>query len=102
MAQHPMHRSLNRHHLIAGGDMWAMFVALMISLSIWAAFRSAQGAVIAIFAYVGLVAVVRLFTKIDPHFVRVWIRSRKYNSYYPARSGMMARNRLAGDTRWRS
>jgi type IV secretion system protein VirB3 len=82
----PIHRSGNRSNLFMGGDReLVMFAGLLAGALIFTAqdlLATAYGIVLwffALFAFRGM-------AKADPKMRQVYIRHRRYKSYYPARS----------------
>lgn len=82
----PIRRAGNRHNLFMGGDReLVMFSGLIAAILVFAAQD-----LIAVFAGVGLwfaaLWVLRRMAKSDPNMRAVYLRQRRYNAYYPARS----------------
>lgn len=82
----PIHRTGNRDNLFMGGDReLVMFSALLAFTLIFAA-QAVLAAVIGVMLWFGTLFVLRLMAKSDPKLRKVYLRHRKYKSYYPARS----------------
>jgi len=82
----PIRQSGNRPNLFMGGDReLVMFSGLLAFTLIFSAFEfkaTLFGIVLWAFALYAL----RLMAKNDPLLRQVYLRHRKYNAYYPARS----------------
>ncbi len=82
----PIRRAGNRHNLFMGGDReLVMFSGLLAAILVFATQEW-----IALFLGVGLwllsLRMLRLMAKADPQLRFVYMRQRRYQSYYPARS----------------
>ena|SRR5471030_1076307 len=91
----PIRKSANRHNLFLEGDReMVMFSALLCAVLVfaaqsWYAFFSG-----ATFWFISL-WLLRLMAKSDPKMRYVYLRSRKYKYYYPARSTPFRKNTAA-------
>lgn len=82
----PIRRAGNRHNLFMGGDReLVMFSGLLAAILVFAAQDW-----IALFVGIGLwfcsLNLLRLMAKSDPQMRLVYLRQRRYQSYYPPRS----------------
>lgn len=82
----PIRRAGNRHNLFMGGDReLVMFSGLLAAILVFATQDW-----IALFIGIGLwflsLWMLRLMAKADPQLRLVYLRQRRYQPYYPARS----------------
>ncbi len=79
-------RSGNRPNLFMGGDReLVMFSGLLAFALIFSAFEL-QATIFGIGLWVFALFALRLMAKHDPQLRQVYLRHRRYKSYYPARS----------------
>ena len=82
----PIRRAGHREHLFMGGDReLVMFSGLLAGALIFSA-QDVQATVFGITLWVGALFVFRLMAKADPKMRPVYLRHRRYQGYYPARS----------------
>jgi type IV secretion system protein VirB3 len=82
----PIRRAGNRHNLFMGGDReLVMFSGLMAFALIFSA-QELRATVFGLPLWFGALYMCRLMAKSDPRLRSVYMRHRKYRSYYPARS----------------
>ena len=82
----PIRRAGNRDNLFMGGDReLVMFSGLMAFALIFSA-QELRATVIGLLLWFGASFACRLMAKSDPKLRRVYLRSRRYQRYYPARS----------------
>lgn len=82
----PIRRAGNRHNLFMGGDReLVMFSGLMAFALIFSA-QELRATVFGLLLWFGALYMCRLMAKSDPRLRSVYMRHRKYRSYYPARS----------------
>lgn len=82
----PLRRSGNRHNLFMGGDReLVMFAGLLAGALIFSA-QDLRATVFGVMLWVAALFVLRLMAKADPKLRHVYLRHRRYRSYYPARS----------------
>jgi type IV secretion system protein VirB3 len=82
----PIRRAGNRHNLFMGGDReLVMFSGLMAFALIFSA-QELRATVVGLLLWFGSLFLCRLMAKSDPRLRFVYMRHRKYESYYPARS----------------
>ncbi|WP_026133594.1 conjugal transfer protein TrbD [Janthinobacterium sp. CG3] len=82
----PIRRAGNRHNLFMGGDReLVMFTGLMAFALIFSA-QEVRATVVGLGLWFGALYMFRKMAKSDPRMRQVYIRHRKYKSYYPARS----------------
>lgn len=82
----PIHRAAHRHTLFMGGDReMVMFSGLLAAILVFAA-QTWYAFAIGVCLWFGAVFLLRLMAKSDPCMRQVYLRQRRYQSYYPARS----------------
>ncbi|KTD38604.1 conjugal transfer protein TrbD [Legionella nautarum] len=82
----PIRRSSNRPNLFLGGDReLVMFSGLLAAILIFASQDWCALIVGVGFWFTGL-WVLRLMAKSDPYMRAIYLRQRRYQSYYPARA----------------
>ncbi|PJE09578.1 conjugal transfer protein TrbD [Legionella sp.] len=82
----PIRRSSNRPNLFLGGDReLVMFSGLLAAILIFASQDWRAFIVGLVFWFLGL-WVLRLMAKSDPYMRAIYLRQRRYQAYYPARS----------------
>ena len=82
----PIRRAGNRDNLFMGGDReLVMFSGLMAFALIFSA-QELRATVIGLLLWFGTLFACRLMAKSDPKLRLVYLRSRRYQRYYPARS----------------
>lgn len=82
----PIRRAGNRDNLFMGGDReLVMFSGLMAGALIFSA-QEMRATIFGILLWFGALFVFRLMAKYDPKMRHVYLRHRRYKSYYPARS----------------
>lgn len=82
----PIRRAGARHNLFMGGDReLVMFSGLMAFALIFSA-QELRATVFGLLLWFGALYMCRLMAKSDPRLRSVYMRHRKYRSYYPARS----------------
>lgn len=86
LIQVPIHRFSFRHNLVLGCDReLIMFAGLMVFALIFSA-QTIPAAVYGIVFWTISLFLLRLMAKSDPQMRAVYMRHRRYNKYYPARS----------------
>lgn len=82
----PIRRAGNRENLFMGGDReLVMFSGLLAGALIFSA-QQLNAAIFGIIFWFASLFLLRLMAKSDPRLRHVYLRHRKYKSYYPARS----------------
>ncbi len=82
----PSRRAGNRPNLFMGGDReLVMFSGLLAFALIFSALE-VRATVVGLLLWFGALFACRLMAKSDPLLRQVYMRHRKYKSYYPARS----------------
>ena len=82
----PIHRVGNRHNLFMGGDReLVMFAGLLAAALIFSA-QEVRATIFGLLLWFGALYACRLMAKFDVQMRQVYLRSRTYRKYYPARS----------------
>lgn len=82
----PIRRAGNRENLFMGGDReLVMFSGLLAGALVFSA-QEVRATVFGIGLWFGALFVCRLMAKSDPKLRHVYLRHRRYQAYYPARS----------------
>ena len=82
----PIHRAGNRPNLFMGGDReLVMFTGLLAAALIFSA-QELKATIFGTLLWFTSLYLLRLMAKSDPQMRRVYMRHRRYRTYYPARS----------------
>ncbi|MDD4616138.1 MAG: conjugal transfer protein TrbD [Alphaproteobacteria bacterium] len=82
----PIRRAGNRDNLFMGGDReLVMFSGLMAFALIFSA-QELKATITGLLLWFGAIYAFRAMAKADPKMRQVYMRHRRYKSYYPARS----------------
>ena len=82
----PIHRAGNRPNLFMGGDReLVMFTGLVAGALVFSA-QEVKATVFGVLLWIVALYLLRLMAKSDPKMRAVYMRHRKYKTYYPARS----------------
>lgn len=88
----PIRRAGNRDNLFIGGDReLVMFSGLLAGALIFSA-QDVRATAFGILLWFGALFALRLMAKADPKLRRVYLRHRRYQAYYPARSTPFRQN----------
>jgi type IV secretory pathway TrbD component len=88
----PIRRAGNRDNLFMGGDReLVMFSGLLAGALIFSA-QDVRATAFGILLWFGALFALRLMAKADPKLRRVYLRHRRYQAYYPARSTPFRQN----------
>jgi len=82
----PVHRSGIRPHLLLGGDRELVLLTGLMALTLTMAAMNPASAAIGIFLWFASLGALRLMAKADPRMRDVYLRARRYRSYYPPRA----------------
>lgn len=82
----PIRRSGNRPSLFMGGDRELVMFSGLLSAILVFAVNDWLACIAGIGMWFGSLKGLRLMAKADPYMRAVYLRHRKYQSYYPARS----------------
>lgn len=80
-----IHRSVNRPVLFFGGDGPLMKLSVMISGTLIIFILDWRSAIAGVVFWIVSVYLLRRMAKADPYARDVFMRNRRYKSYYPAR-----------------
>jgi type IV secretory pathway TrbD component len=82
----PIHRAGNRPNLFMGGDReLVMFTGLVAGALVFSA-QEVKATIFGVSLWIVALYLLRLMAKSDPKMRAVYMRHRKYKTYYPARS----------------
>ena len=88
----PIRRAGNRDNLFMSGDReLVMFSGLLAGALIFSA-QDVRATAFGILLWFGALFALRLMAKADPKLRRVYLRHRRYQAYYPARSTPFRQN----------
>jgi len=85
-----IHQSANRPNTLLGGDRELVLLAIMIAFTLGLSLASLWGVAVAALFWVGAVAALQRMGKADPLLRQVYVRHIRYQSWYPAKSGIHA------------
>ena len=82
----PIHKSGIRPHLLLGGDRELVLLTGLMAGTLTVAAMNPLTAAIGIALWFGVLGALHLMAKADPRLRHVYLRARRYRSYYPAHS----------------
>lgn len=82
----PIRRAGNRVSHFMGGDRELVMFAGLLAFALIFSTQDLRATIVGIGLWVGALFVCRLMFKADPKLRHVYLRSRRYAAYYPARS----------------
>jgi type IV secretory pathway TrbD component len=82
----PIRRAGNRHNLFMGGDRELVMFAGLLAFALVFSAQELRATVLGVLLWFAALYALRLMAKSDPKLRSVYLRHRKYKSYYPARS----------------
>lgn len=82
----PIRRAGNRHNLFMGGDRELVMFSGLLAFALIFSAQELRATVIGLLLWFGALFACRLMAKSDPKLRFVYLRNRKYATYYPARS----------------
>ena len=85
-----IHPSANRPNQILGGDRELVLATLLISASLAFSLATLWGVGLAVFFWIGALAVLQRMGKADPVLRQVYMRHIRYRSFYPAKSAIFS------------
>lgn len=87
----PVSRALNRPNLIAGGERKLVLLSALICFAlIFSALNWLTG-IAAVIIWFASIAALRQMAKADPQMSEIYMRSIKYQGYYPAKPRVQIR-----------
>ncbi|WP_432737292.1 conjugal transfer protein TrbD [Maridesulfovibrio sp. FT414] len=81
-----IHRSLHRKTLVMGGDRELVMLSAVIALTVGVGGKTMPSIAAAIVYWIVSLLIFRRMAKEDPQMLQVWLRHRKQQDFYPARS----------------
>lgn len=82
----PIRRVGNRHNLFMGGDRELVMFAGLCAFALIFSAQELRATVVGLLLWFGTLFACRIMAKADPKMRFVYMRQRKYKTYYPARS----------------
>jgi type IV secretion system protein VirB3 len=82
----PIRRAGNRHNLFMGGDRELVMMAGLLAFALIFQAQELQATVAGLLLWFGALFACRRMAKADPQLRFVYMRHRRYQPYYPARS----------------
>lgn len=82
----PIRRAGNRENLFMGGDRELVMFSGLVAFALIFSAQELRATVIGLLLWFGALFACRLMAKSDPKLRFVYLRHRKYEPYYPARS----------------
>jgi type IV secretion system protein VirB3 len=95
-----IHQSANRPNQILGADREFVLITVLTAVSLAFSLGTWWGFVLAIAFWISAVAVLQRMGKADPQLRQIYIRHIRYQSFYPAKSGIYSPC-LQTPARWR-
>ena len=83
-----IHQSANRPNTLLGADRELVLLAIMIAFTLGLSLATWSGAAVAALFWFGAVAALQRMGKADPMLRQVYMRHIRYQSWYPAKSGI--------------
>jgi len=88
----PIRRAGNRHNLFMGGDRELVMFSMLMAFALIFSAQEIRASVVGLVLWFGSLFVFRVMAKSDPKMRQVYLRHRRYKSYYPARSTPFRKN----------
>jgi type IV secretory pathway TrbD component len=95
-----IHQSANRPNTLLGADRELVLLAVMIAFALGLSLATWWGIVVAALFWLGAVAVLQRLGKTDPLLRQVYLRHIRYQSWYPAKSGIYSVN-VTNPMKWK-
>jgi len=89
----PIRRAGNRENLFLGGDRELVMFAGLLAFALIFSAQELRATLFGLILWFGALFVCRLMAKADPKMRPVYLRHRRYQAYYPARSTPFRDNR---------
>lgn len=89
----PIRRAGNRENLFLGGDRELVMFAGLLAFALIFSAQELRATVFGLGLWFGALFACRLMAKADPKMRPVYLRHRRYQAYYPARSTPFRDNR---------
>lgn len=81
-----IHRSLHRKVLVMGGDRELVMLSALISLIVGVGGMTVSSAIAGLIFWIIIVFILQKMAKEDPQMFPIYLRHRKQQDFYPARS----------------
>jgi type IV secretion system protein TrbD len=88
----PIRRAGNRDNLFMGGDRELVLFSGLVAFALIFSAQELRATIVGLVLWFGSLFLFRLMAKVDPKLRFVYIRSRRYKTYYPARSTLFRVN----------
>ena len=88
----PIRRAGNRDNLFMGGDRELVMFSGLLAVALIFSAQDVRATAFGILLWFGALFALRLMAKADPKLRRVYLRHRRYQAYYPARSTPFRQN----------
>jgi type IV secretion system protein VirB3 len=95
-----IHQSANRPNQILGADRELVLITILTAVSLAFSLGAWWGFTLAVVFWLAAVAVLQRMGKADPLLRQVYLRHIRYQSFYPAKSGLYS-TCLQTPARWR-
>jgi type IV secretion system protein TrbD len=95
-----IHQSANRPNQILGADRELVLITILTAVSLAFSLGTWWGFTVAVVFWLAAVAVLQRMGKADPLLRQVYLRHIRYQSFYPAKSGLYS-TCLQTPARWR-
>ncbi len=82
----PIRRAGNRDNLFMGGDRELVMFSGVLAFALIFNAQELRATIFGLVLWFGALFVLRLMAKADPKLRSVYLRQRRYKTYYPARS----------------
>ena len=89
----PIRRAGNRPNLFMGGDREMVMFSGLLAFALVFSAQEWKATIFGVLLWFTSLFLFRLMAKADPQMRKVYLRHRKYKSYYPARSTPFRENR---------
>lgn len=86
-----IHQSANRPNQILGADRELVLITVLTTVSLAFSLGTWWGLALAVCFWIASVAVLQRMGKADPLLRQIYIRHIRYQTFYPAKSGLYAR-----------
>lgn len=82
----PIRRAGNRNNLFMGGDRELVMFSGLLAFALIFSAQELRATLVGLTLWFGSLFMLRVMAKSDPKMRHVYLRHRRYRSYYPARS----------------
>jgi type IV secretory pathway TrbD component len=88
----PIRRAGNRDNLFMGGDRELVMFSGVLAFALIFSAQELRATIFGLLLWFGALFALRLMAKADPKMRPVYLRQRRYKTYYPARSTFFREN----------